>query len=186
MRRCNHLGRASGSATVFQRDPSAGVRIPVDPELAGVLPDRLRARLPGPRSAGSLRRVLVQRGLQYQARLQHPGYLYMIQLTWDRIPGGDLDLKLTGLAAAGYEPVRAVDHHERAGPVSSSARRAGRIYRSTSTTCPSASERSAALASRMLSRALARSQNGSAPSRMQRANSSHWRTAPECTAPSSR
>lgn len=40
----------------------------------------------------------VQRARMYQARLQHPGYLFMWQLAWDRIPSGDPDLTLSGLA----------------------------------------------------------------------------------------
>jgi hypothetical protein len=42
----------------------------------------------------------VQRALTYQSRLLHPGYLFMWQLAWDRIPSGDPDLTLTGLAGA--------------------------------------------------------------------------------------
>ena len=40
----------------------------------------------------------VQRARMYQARLQHPGYLFMWQLAWDRIPSGDPDLTLSGIA----------------------------------------------------------------------------------------
>jgi hypothetical protein len=40
----------------------------------------------------------VQRALTYQSRLQRSGYTYMWQLAWDRIPGGDPDLTLSGLA----------------------------------------------------------------------------------------
>jgi hypothetical protein len=39
-----------------------------------------------------------QRGLTYQARLRHPGYQYMWQMVWDRIPGPDANLTLTNIA----------------------------------------------------------------------------------------
>ncbi len=40
----------------------------------------------------------VQRALTYQSRLLRPEYRYMWQLAWDRIPGGDPDLTVTGIA----------------------------------------------------------------------------------------
>ena len=45
----------------------------------------------------------VQRALTYQSRLQRSGYTYMWQLAWDRIPGGDPDLTLSGLASPTLE-----------------------------------------------------------------------------------